>query len=359
MVLASFISPIIRAGGTYTVKRYIFDEEWEKSELLGYVLFISLALFSVILCLSPLLGALINLHYTYLFSAIILGFLISVYEILYAYSLIQKLTKDLYILVISIGIMDLILIEIFIDLLQVRTVGMRLLILMVSNAMVIMYFILKYRLKLVFDYKRLWNIITFGLPLIVHHLAASLAASMDKFLIGNLLSMSTLADYSVMYSLISVMLIVLDGFTKSHNVSRFNFYKQNRYDFMEDIRSGKTPFILSLVTGSVTPLVVFIFGPLIFKEVNFDLGVLYILSLGFVILSSYKILSAIVFYSKDNLYILRLGIINAVTTVGVSYILVLYFGIFGAAFATVISYLTLLIGVYFWIYRHAVRGFDF
>ena len=193
-----------------------------------------------------------------------------------------------------------------------------------------------------------------GIPIIFHSSAMLLIAQTDKFLIGNLLSLSEVGTYGVSAQLASVVQILAGGMAMAYAPS---LYKRLAAPHQDDGgKSAKTFRLFSIILYLfLVCYVVFVhyfnpilFGPtFVFQEVSF-----LILAVGSALFGTYYFFSGYFYYYQYTKLLALITCIIGVVNLIVSYYLIPRYGINGAAVGSFFAYMVALLcagcaGVYF------------
>jgi O-antigen/teichoic acid export membrane protein len=203
---------------------------------------------------------------------------------------------------------------------------------------------LKERLKFeeIFDYK---PIIIFSLLLIPHIVSQWAMSAINRVIVKNLLGNEAMGLYSIIYSLAMVILLINSGIGI---VFPQNFIRNTKYWLKTSVRA-----YFSMIYSFVVVLAYFLLVGVLFIDIKYfnffkitDYNVIYyfaILSSAFLLLGFYFYYVNILFYHKKSKTISFVTFVTAFYSIIMSYFLTLYFGLEGAAYSTLITYVVYLL----------------
>jgi len=204
------------------------------------------------------------------------------------------------------------------------------------------------RFVLKFDFKHVRYTLAFGLPLVFHVLAGALLNSIDRVILEKYVSLSEVGIYTLGYQMGLVMSVLVVSINRAWIPNYYDLMSQQKNDQAYEIRRA---FYLWLTGIGAVSLV----GSLWSKEIlviltpeNFHKSAQIVP----VILFSYFIYGIYFFAVAPVFYYRKTGILPfttgsaALMNIVLNLIFIPYFGISGAAYATLISFLYMAIVVY-------------
>jgi O-antigen/teichoic acid export membrane protein len=205
---------------------------------------------------------------------------------------------------------------------------------------------------------RYWKFcLPIALPLIFHNLSHLLLNQADILMLEKFTNESTVGIYGVIYMIGSIINIVQIAINGAWVPWYYELLKSGNNKEIEE-KSGKYIIVFTLFT------VMFILGvPEVIKIfANEDywstIPLVYIVVVGYYFVYLYTFPANFQFYKKQTKFIALGTITAAATNIVFNYILIPYMGMYGAAIATMISYI-LLFSMHFIIVRYKFKHKDF
>lgn len=187
--------------------------------------------------------------------------------------------------------------------------------------------------------------VKFGLPLIPHSLAGWLLTGADRIIIMTILGTSSVGLYSVGYQLGMIMSVLVTAFNKAWSPY---FFKALTLENMNEKRKiVKFTYmymicvlILSLFIATITKAILPYFVGESFLSVD---SIILPLMIAFSFQGMYFMVTNYLFHIKKTTVLSSITLIVALLHIVISTVLILFFGIVGAAYATLISFLFMFI----------------
>ncbi|OBU32391.1 oligosaccharide flippase family protein [Photobacterium phosphoreum] len=181
--------------------------------------------------------------------------------------------------------------------------------------------------------------LSFGVPLIPHHVGFFLITAVDRFVINQKLGLTEAGIYMVAVQLSSAMGIVFDAINKAYIPWLFERLKRDEYDEKKQIVKYTYLFFVSVL---IIAGIIFIIGPffvtLIAGNQYIEAGkIIGLLCLGQTFGGMYLMVTNYIFYAKRTNLLSVVTIITGVINLCLLYLLVNKFGLVGAAIAFVIA----------------------
>lgn len=199
------------------------------------------------------------------------------------------------------------------------------------------------------DYKKLKELFVFLFPLTFSVLGLYLMGTIDRIFISNMLGLESAGIYNVALTMAIIINMVYDSITKAINPILYQNLAKDKYDNNKKV--VKIIYIYSILCVGISAVFIlllpYIFNIMINDKFIDALVLIPFLAVGFTFEGLRKALEApLVFKNKvKSLAVLTLfaGLINIV----LNYILIHKYGLNGAAYSTLISFLVLYIATFF------------
>ena len=205
-----------------------------------------------------------------------------------------------------------------------------------------------FKIKLInlsFSKIHLVHIIQYGLPLVPHMLAAAIITATDRIILNSFLNERAVGIYTIGYQAGLIMFIVSQSINRAWTPWFYEKLKNNSH--IDNINSIKTLYKLILLFIIISFLLClagwiflpFLFGSMYLKSVN----VFYWIVIAFLTQGLWSLFSSYLYYTGETIWISLSSMTAAIMNIGISIILVINFGLIGAALGTFIAYLIALI----------------
>lgn len=191
-----------------------------------------------------------------------------------------------------------------------------------------------FKFKIDYAYKA----ILYGAPLTIHTLSGSLISYMDRFIIGHLLSMEILGIYTTAYQFSSIFSILIDGFNKAYSPWLFSKLNNSDSDMRKKIVIFNYIYFIFVFLSSILFGATFDYLAHYFLSQKYTEALTYVsyLAIAFSFTSMYYMVTLYIQYAnKTYLQSLITGSI-AFLNIGLTYILILHSGSFGAVYSQLI-----------------------
>ncbi|MEI7178169.1 oligosaccharide flippase family protein [Pectobacterium carotovorum] len=181
--------------------------------------------------------------------------------------------------------------------------------------------------------------LSFGVPLIPHHVGFFLLGSVDRFFINKDIGLADAGVYMVSVQLSSALAIVFDSLNKAYVPWLYSKLKENNYQTKVKIVKYTYLYFILLVVFSI---VGFLIGPKFFIFIaggEYSRGAELIgwLCLGQIFGGMYLMVTNYIFFSKKNGRLALTTIITGIINVSLLITFIPLFGLIGAAYAFAIS----------------------
>ena len=181
--------------------------------------------------------------------------------------------------------------------------------------------------------------LSFGIPLIPHHVGFFLISAVDRFVINQKLGLSDAGIYMVAVQLSMIMVVFFDAINKAYIPWLFERLTRNNYEEKKQIVRYTYLFFISalLIAGFA-----FVIGPFFISLITGDkyVGaekVIGLLCLGQAFGGMYLMVTNYIFFAKKTGMLALVTIISGFVNIIILYFFVDMYGITGAALAFVIS----------------------
>jgi|GEM_PF-503171 len=180
----------------------------------------------------------------------------------------------------------------------------------------------------------------YGLPIIPHHLGASIIAFSDRYFIAGLVDVPEVGIYNVAYMIGSIVGIVESSFSYAFIPFLFESLTDGS-DTAKKKVVRLSYFFLAFLAVCVLGLYLtsgLLYDFFIDEDYHSGRHLVIWVAIGYFFSGCYKVFSGYIFYSGKTIYLTYLAIINIVVNVGLNYLLIGNMGSLGAAIATMISF---------------------
>lgn len=181
--------------------------------------------------------------------------------------------------------------------------------------------------------------LSFGIPLIPHHVGFFLISAVDRFVINQKLGLSDAGIYMVAVQLSSAMGIIFDAINKAYVPWLFERLKRNDLDEKKQIvKYTYLYFIAVLLIGGLA----FIIGPFFIRLIAGDKyseagSIIGFLCLGQAFGGLYLMVTNYIFYAKKTHLLSFITLFTGCVNLSLIYLFVNYFGLVGVSIAFVIA----------------------
>lgn len=305
----------------------------------------------ILLIFGEQISRLINLNIEWLFLVV----LISLFKIFFNIYLIILRFENRIILNVTLELLQ-VLINVFFSLLFIivllmswegRAIGIT--IASILFGMISIYkFYFTYFKKQYIAIIHMKEILKFSTPIIPHHIAIWVRGGFDIILITTLLNSTQAGIYSIGFQLSAIVGLFASSFLSAFTPYLYHKLQKNSESERKNIVFISYIFFASMLLISF--IVAMLYNWLIpiyidakYSEVN---DIIYILLLANAFLGMYYIVSTYIFYEKKTYLLSKITIIISFFHVLISFILINFIGIKGAAIAILITYLISFIAVW-------------
>lgn len=208
----------------------------------------------------------------------------------------------------------------------------------ISTVLLICIYLIKDQLIFKFDFKKLFSLLNYSLPLLASVIVYFLATYIDRLFINYYLGLDSLGIYSVSYRYASVAIIVFAGFQNALEPLMFKHYK----DPNTPIQISKL-FRYFFVVATLVFMILFLFVDEAFKifttQPFYDAKNYIVFLIPAIILSNSYVFSIGLKISNKTNYILVVNLIGVISNILLNFLLIEQFEIYGVAVATLISFI--------------------
>ncbi len=197
--------------------------------------------------------------------------------------------------------------------------------------------------SLTINVKLLKEIIIYSSPLIIHSISGYLISYSDRFIILHHYDLSYVGLYSVAYQIGLIMSFVSNSVNQAWTPFLFSKLSMNDQTFFKRIKRINymySAFLIGLALFLYL-LVPYMYKYLIGKDFLIDTKIVLFVLLGYAFNGMYKMVVNYMFYYKKTMLLSFFTFVSAVFNVILTYFLVLYFGLIGAALSSLASFILL------------------
>lgn len=198
------------------------------------------------------------------------------------------------------------------------------------------------KLKLIiykFNKKAINDILSYGLPLVLHSAGITVLFMSDRFFISSFLGNDKVAIYSISLQLSMPILVLVNSFASAWGPYLFRKLK-NSTDYINS--SIKRKMFIFIIVFLLLPFLIYYPQVIIFKvffpkEYEIALDYILIISLGYAIMGIWKLFVGFLHFSKMTKVIFQITLLTLILNLILNYFLIYFFGTIGVAYATFIS----------------------
>ncbi len=201
-----------------------------------------------------------------------------------------------------------------------------------------------------FNKKLLKRSLNFSLPLLPTALFGWVMQSIDRVFIERNFDTSEVGIYTLGLKIAMLAFMIIDSFYKAYNPFFFKNATKNGAEVLQKLKTTNTIYLLVVIaTCSVIALFAKEGVSLLFNDSYYEAYIIAtFVALGLIFGKSSGIFILSIYQSKKTHYIFRINLITAVFNIGLNFILVPKFGAYGAAAATIITYIFRLLMFYYY-----------
>jgi len=202
-----------------------------------------------------------------------------------------------------------------------------------------------------FDVESLKKILNFGLPLLPHAIAGILLASSSKFFLANMISNEAVGIYTVAFQVASVVLLIMTSVNQAWAPNLYEVLNSNPTEIVKLGIVKQTYKVIVFMIGIFLLFIVFV--PYIFRffiNENYHSGILIsrIISIAFLMNGLYFLVTNYILFSKNTKVLSYITTIISIIGAVINYYLILEYGIIGAAYSLIITFVLLFITVFYY-----------
>lgn len=200
-----------------------------------------------------------------------------------------------------------------------------------------------------FDFKYIKHSLAFGIPVVFHLACGTLLNSIDKVILEKYVSLSQIGIYTLGYQIGMIMSVLVTSINRAWTPNYYDLMKQDKTDQGYEIR--RAFYIWLTVIG-----IICLIGSLFSREIlvlltpsNFhdSAKIIPIILFSYVLQGVYYFLVAPIFYFEKTKYLPFITGSSALLNIVLNILVIPHFGIMGAAYTTGISFLYIVLVVYF------------
>lgn len=206
-------------------------------------------------------------------------------------------------------------------------------------------YLLMYKNGLTFTLKKKIGkrIFIFSIPLVFHTFFASILNYADRYFIADMLGVSELGTYSVVYQLCMVMSLLINSFNMAWTPHFMKNMTVNKQKFEKKLRNifKQYSLILLLFSGFLYFIMPFIYKFYVGETYKVDSIIYATILIAYFFNGLYRFKVSYLFYYEKTVAVAKLSFITAIVNLTFNYICINKYGILGAAISTLISYFVL------------------
>jgi O-antigen/teichoic acid export membrane protein len=181
----------------------------------------------------------------------------------------------------------------------------------------------------------------------------------DRYIITYYFSLAVVAKYSFLVQLTAIMQVIMQSIDTAYGPIFMNLMKCKSQESLEKIKSYFTviTYLLLLIYLCMVLFLPFIIEAFFPKKLHGDYLIISVLSMGFVFLAIRKMFGNVLVYYKKTFWISISGYVPAVVNLGLNFIFIPLYGIYAAAWSTLVSFF--IYGVIVFIMAQKLQRFIF
>jgi O-antigen/teichoic acid export membrane protein len=350
-LLISFGFVIITLSLDRSIYRCYFEYESEEDRklFLGTITISLIVITSSFVILIFLFSRYVNLifekisFYPYYFIAVSTMYLSVFYTIGITFYRITEQSKKFVLMTVSFFLLQTGIIILFVVVLKRGAEG-KLVASLIANLIYlpIVFFIIKRNAIFRFRYKMFRNAILYSLPVIPSLLSGLILALSDRAFIERYLTLSDVGIYSMGYTLASFLTILIGGFYGAYNPAFFRIanLEKEKKSLLSTINNQ---FIIITV---ILYFIVFLFAEdivRIFLNSRYyeSYKIFQLIIIGNIFSTAFGILNVSFAQDKKMVTMMFIVLSGAILNLGLNFLLIPIYGMYGAAYATIISFAVL------------------
>lgn len=198
-------------------------------------------------------------------------------------------------------------------------------------------------LKRTFETGQIRDLLKTGIPVSVHQLSAWLSTSLNRFVINSILGAVATGSFGIGSTFGTIITVLEDACNKAY--APYLYEKLAKYDEKQAysiVKLIRIYYVFFISLGLIISLIGYFGVGLLFGEKYIDTRSFIVpVALASVINGLYKVHVNIIFYTKKTYIVARNTIICAIINISICYYMVLWYGILGAAYASIIVQMVL------------------
>lgn len=195
--------------------------------------------------------------------------------------------------------------------------------------------------------------LVFGVPLVPHLVSSVLIDASDRMFIANIVSIHDVGIYNMGYKFGALILLLQNTLFNVWNPFLYNRLSKNDTTSKNEIVKQAYICVL-LIIGAVCVLTIispFFFDYIIASEYKEGIQYVFWVALGYAFFAFYNMLSSFILYAKKTAVLSYISGINVVLNLVLNYYFIKHYGTIGAAYATAISFFSVFILAFVYIYK--------
>ena len=195
--------------------------------------------------------------------------------------------------------------------------------------------------------------LAFNIPLIPHYLSEMILTQSDRIMISNLESDAATANYTIAYSIVLIMQLVMSAISASYLPWSYEQLKKNNYEALKKMGN----ILLILISGCIfllmmfVPEIIYLFAGNKYADAVYCIPPI-ALSIFFMFL--YDLFSTVEFFYGKNIFVMIASVTAAALNVGLNAYFIPIYGYHAAGYTTLFCYFFYAVG-HFIFYRYICK----
>lgn len=195
--------------------------------------------------------------------------------------------------------------------------------------------------------------LAFNIPLIPHYLSEMILTQSDRIMISNLESDAATANYTIAYSIVLIMQLVMSAISASYLPWSYEQLKKNNYEALKKMGN----ILLIMISGCIfllmmfVPEIIFLFAGNKYADAVYCIPPI-ALSIFFMFL--YDLFSTVEFFYAKNIFVMIASVTAAALNVGLNAYFIPIYGYHAAGYTTLFCYFFYATG-HFIFYRYICK----
>ncbi|MBQ9278014.1 MAG: oligosaccharide flippase family protein [Lachnospiraceae bacterium] len=199
--------------------------------------------------------------------------------------------------------------------------------------------------------------LAFNIPLIPHYLSEIVLTQSDRIMISKLESDAATANYTIAYSIVLIMQLVMSAISASYLPWSYEQLKAKNYESLKKMGN----ILIVLISGCIfmlmmfIPEIIYIFAGNKYSDAVYCIPPI-ALSIFFMFL--YELFSTVEFFYAKNIFVMIASVMAAALNVGLNAYFIPIFGYHAAGYTTLFCYFSYALGHYIFYRRICKKTLD-